>query len=216
MKRNAKGLVSPALKKGVMALAAVSCLLPASAWADTVFAFSNLGTSGTITGSGSTEVATITVDHINLNGVTTTGNNFTETYTNSTGLLTFSGTGTGAFANLTATSGIGGSNTFLSIQEAAGLLGTLPLNAISIYSGVTSLTFSSAFLSDLGLTTAPTPSKVAGTVTLTAGSTGQVTSTVTTFDVAPEPSTFVMIGTSLLLAGAFSARGRFQRSRAGK
>jgi hypothetical protein len=200
---------------------ALACPAIASASSIVSFGFSNTGaTSGTIScsaavnndpacGSSMTAVVSITLNDLTI-GFNDYIGSITETYSNATGLLTFSGTitGQGLASNL--------SGTFFSAQVAKNEVSSFTLNALNLYTGVSSLTFSNAFLADLGLAGGAVAQSGSASITSSAnmGNTGgNVTSSTATFSVSavPEPSSLATFGLGLLLvAGLYKRRANLQ------
>jgi hypothetical protein len=195
------------LTKSVMAIVGAAFLLPASGSASVIFTLSSSlpyqinGSS--VSGTGANE--TVTVDFSNLqvnnNGtITNYAGSYVETYTNN-GSLT-----------LTGTNGIS-----MTVSEAANLAGTFTGNSVQLYSGVTSLVFNAAFLTELGQTSNPALANTSnGNFGVTANG-AQVTSAVSTLQInsfvaTPEPSSFAMLGIALLfgigLTGVQATRRR--------
>jgi hypothetical protein len=196
---------------GVIAAVAAAFMLPASGLASTIFTLSSglpfTSNGSSISGTGAAETATIDFSNlqVNINGsITNFAGSYVETYVNS-----------GAFT-LTGTGGIS-----LSITEAPSLIGTFTGNSVSLYSAPTSLTFNSAFLTELSLATNPTLAQVSApmfAVTASGTGAGSVTSATATMTIAPltsapEPSSFAMLGIGLLAAAGFSVRKRIGANR---
>jgi len=198
------------LKNSIMGWAAAICLLPATGSANTVIftlssslPFQVNGSS--VTGSGSTEVVNILYSDLNIsmNGGAPVDHSgtYTETYTNSTGLLTLTGTG-----------GIS-----MTVTEAMNLVGTFTGNSANLYSGVTAVTFNAAFQTLLGLAGNPPLSQIGPENFSVTANGGQVTSAIGTMTVGtPEPSSFVMLGIALLSGIGFKVRRQSGLSLFGK
>jgi hypothetical protein len=188
---------------GMALLIAAGCLVPAGASASTIFTFSNLPSTGTY--NTTTGVTSITFNSLNINGSSTSGT-FTETYTNSTGILTIAGTD--------ATLGLSG--TLITIQDSPAVT-VAASTTINLYGAVSSITFnSSTFASDLGLTgvTSVLPSSVIAenfgiTTQAAVSNSAQVSSSVASLTLpvsTPEPSTFAMLGLAMIAAGCIPVR----------
>jgi hypothetical protein len=193
------------LKSGVLALVAVVCLLPASGRASTIFSFSGAPpwSGSSVTSSG----ATIDFNTLKF-GSTTITDTFQEVYSNSTGTLTI--------VAVDAAGGFTADETLLTISESTNLLPNTSPNAVSLYSGVTALTFASNFATDLGMaTTTPTVSSVTLQTMGVTASSGVVSSATASLQVPtaiPEPSSLAMFGMALIAGAGFSVRRRLSLS----
>jgi hypothetical protein len=199
-------MIKRILKKGVIALSAAVCLIPATVFASTspLASFSMSGNSSS-NSTYSSSSGVLTIDYtdlmfsINGGSATNDAGTFVEKYTNSTGVLTLMQTG-------------GTNNISLTIDEAKNLV-TNSGFAISLYSAPTSLTFNSAFLSLLGLATNPGLANVPAslqTLGVTVQSNNTVQSATLSMEVVstPEPSTFALLGIALLSGIVYKARRR--------
>jgi hypothetical protein len=189
-------MINRILNKGILTLAAAICLLPASGFASVMFTMSGF-TSGTSSYSGGVLTIQYTQLAVSINGGANTdyGGTYVETYNNGNGDFSLTG-GTG--------------NVSLTYDESANLV-TTGGSAFNLYSSpVSLLTFNSAFLADLGLTSNPPVTAVPyGLQVVSAAIAGStVFSATTQVTVTPEPSTFAMLGLALLCGIVYTVRRR--------
>ena len=213
-----------------LALTAMLGLLPAQGRATTLFNFTG-GSGGQVTGQSLTTGVTFsTFVFASTVGIYATGTTCAvsalESY--SAGVLSFSVVGAGSlgsancsngsvnpFSNVTNANSPGGK--FISITESLVTFGSNPA-ATALYTAATSITFSSNFLTDLGLPTNASLQLVSPTnSSISTNAAGAVISSSAGFAVnaVPEPSTLLLVGFGLAAVG-FQGRRKLFPAASGK